>query len=194
MLPTQSSAAPDTASLKEELKEEVVDDGQPVVVRPEPEKVLLEWRAAVRPFKRRTRQFWATAMTMGFLVGLIFFFIEGWMPVAVIIAFLFLLYVRSSVPPEEIVVQMTTRGIKVGETKYLWREMVRFWFSEQWGQRLINIDIMRLPGRLVFLLGEAKEEEVREAVSKYLPYEEAKPTWVDRAATWVGKKLPMEGE
>jgi hypothetical protein len=180
--------------IKEAVKEAVEEAGQPVPVRREPEKVLLEWDAPVRSYKKRSRQFWTTAFTMAFLVGMIMFFVEGWMPVAVIIAFIFLVYVMSSVPPEEVHLQVTTRGLKIGESRYLWEEMVQFWFSEKWGQSLVNVVITRLPWRLVFLLGSVKKEELKGIFVKYLPYEEVKPTWIDRASTWLGKKLPLETE
>lgn len=122
------------------------------------------------------------------------FFVEGWMPVAVIIAFLFLVYVMSSVPPEEVVFQITTQGIKIGEGKYLWGEAVRFWFSEKWGQRMVNVDLVRLPGRISFLLGQAKESEVKETLEKYLPYEVARPSWLEKSSDWLSKKVPLEVE
>jgi hypothetical protein len=172
----------------------VEDDGMPVVVRREPEMVLQEWRAPVRVYKKRSKQFWTTAFMMAFLVGLIMFFVEGWMPVAVVIAFMFLTYVMSSIPPEEVTIQLTSRGVKLGDNKYLWGEMIRFWISERWGQKLVSIDLMRLPGRLTLLLGPMKEEVVKETVSKYLQYEEAKPTWIEKASTWLGKKFPLEVE
>lgn len=163
-------------------------------VRHEPEKVLLEWKAPIRPFKRRSRQFWTTAFMMAFLVGVIMFFVEGWMPVAVIIAFLFLAYVMSSVVPEEVLFQVTTQGIKVGEGKYFWGETVRFWFSEKWGQKMMNVDLTRLPWRASILLGAVRENDLKEIMSKYLPYEVAKPTWIERASAWLGKNIPLDVE
>lgn len=170
------------------------DGGQPVVIRPEPERVVLEWRAPVRPFKKRSRRFWMTAGLTAFLVGVIMVFVEGWMPVATILAFLFLVYAMSSNPPEEVDIQVTTKGFKVGDAKYLWGECFRFWISDRWGQKLVNVDVARLPGRITFLLGEQNEGYVKETISKYLPYEVAKPSWVEKASVWVGKKIPMEAE
>ena len=182
----------ETAPVAEKQPEVVVATQPQPPVRPEPEKVLLEWKAPVRPFKRRSRHFWTTAFMMAFLVGVIMFFVEGWMPVAVIVAFLFLVYVMSSVPPEEANFQVTTQGIKIGEAKYFWGECVRFWFSERWGQKLLNVDIVRLPGRISILLGDVKESQLRDVVSKYLVYEVARPSWVERASDWLGKTIPLE--
>jgi hypothetical protein len=183
------------------LKEKVVaestvvqDSGLLTAVKPEPEETLLEWKAPIRVYKKRGKQFWTTTFTMAFLVGVIFFFIEGWMPVAVLIAFLFLLYVMSSVPPEEIDIKITTRGVSLGGSKYFWGEMVRFWTVEQWGQKVVNVDIGRLPGRLMFLVGPMKEEQIKEVMSKYLTYEVAKPSVVEKASEWLGKKIPFEVE
>ncbi|KKT77440.1 MAG: hypothetical protein UW73_C0020G0012 [Microgenomates group bacterium GW2011_GWB1_44_8] len=170
------------------------ENGQPVVVRPEPERTILEWKAPVRVYKKRTKRFWMTALIMVFLFGVIAVFIEGWMPLATILAFLFVFYALSANPPDLVVIQITTRGFKIGEAKYLWGECFRFWVAEKWGQKLVHVDIGRLPGRTTFLLGDQHESRVKEVISKYVTYEVAKPTWLEKASDWVGKKLPMETE
>ncbi len=181
---------------RDEIKadDEVRDLGEPrpVVVRPEPEKILLTWRAPSRLFKERNREFWVTIFAMGGILGLILFFIEGWMPVAVIVAFVFLIYVLSTVPPEETEHRITNKGVVFGEKTYIWETLLRFWFEEKWGQRVLLVDTMRLPGRLNLLLGKTDEEEVRKTLKTYIIEEKPKEMWMDKAAKWVNKKVPLE--
>lgn len=176
------------------VKEPVPDEGavQPVVVRPEPEKVLLSWRSPSRPFKMRNREFWVTIFVMGGILGLILFVIEGWMPVAVIVALVFLIYVMSTVPPEMVDHKITNKGVVFGERTYVWANLTRFWFEEQWGQKKVLIDALVLPGRLQMLLGDATEEDLRTVLKTYLIEEKPKDVWMDKAVKWVNKKVPIE--
>src|SRR3990172_4343122 len=70
---------------------------RPVVVRREPERDLITWTAAGRPFKRRDRQFYVTIFAMAGIVSLVLFLAEGFMPVLLIISLVFLYYVLSTV-------------------------------------------------------------------------------------------------
>ena len=68
----------------------------------EPERKLLDWSAPARPFKRMNREFWVTIIAMAAIVGLILFFAEGFMPVILIVSIIFLVYVLTTVEPENI--------------------------------------------------------------------------------------------
>ena len=71
-------------------------------IRPELEKVLFSWKAPMRPFKARDREFWITTIVIAVIFGFILFLIEGVMPVILIVSIIFLYYVLSTVKPEEI--------------------------------------------------------------------------------------------
>ena len=45
----------------------------PEDMRPQPETLILEWQAPVRPFKKRNRQYYTTIAILVFLVSLILF-------------------------------------------------------------------------------------------------------------------------
>lgn len=181
---------------KSEVREPVEEQGeervQPVVLRPESERDLLVWEAPSRLYKERDREFWVTIFTMGGILGLILFFIEGWMPVAVIVAFVFLTYVMSTVPPEKVQYKLTNKGLVMGGKIYRWGSLLRFWFDTKLGQKMVLVDAVVLPGRFQLLLGEISEEEMREVLKTYLIEEKPKEAWVDQATKWVNKRVPLE--
>lgn len=159
--------------------------------RYEPEKDLVVWFAPARPFKRRNREYYITLLAMAAIVGLILFFAEGSMPVILIISLVFLFYVLNTVEPEGVEYKITTKGVKVAGRKTEWDKMVRFWFSRRFDSDLLIIETLTLPGRMELVVMPEKKEEIKKALAKYLPDEEAPPSFLDKLANWFSKKLPQ---
>jgi hypothetical protein len=164
----------------------------PASNKPIPEEIVFEWQAPSRPFKKRDRQYYTTIAAIVFLVSLILFFAGQLLPIAVVVSVGFLAYVLSSVPPEMIIYQVTTYGIRLENAFYSWDEMGRFWFEEKYGQPLMHIEIDRFPNRLTLMLGETTVEEAREIISEVLLEQKPQPTFFDKAATWLQEKIPLE--
>ena len=174
-------AAQEKSALKEEGKEEVVR---------EPEKDLVTWTAASRPFKRRNREFYITLIAIAAIVGLVLFLVEGFMPVILIVSLVFLFYVLSTVEPEKIEYKITTKGIFIALKRTDWNLISRFWFSRRFESELLVVQTFVLPGRLELVIDPDKKEEIKKALLKYVPEEEVPPSGLDRAAMWFSKKLP----
>lgn len=184
--------------MPEESKEEVgtlknpegEEEPRPVVERREAEKDLVSWTAPARPFKRRDREFYITIIAIAGIVGLVLFLIEGFMPVILIISLVFLFYVLSTVEPENISYKITNQGIKVAERRTDWTIMGRFWFSRRFNSELLVVETLGLPGRMELVINSADKEEIKKALTPYLPEEEAPPSYLDKAANWFAGRLP----
>ncbi|MBU0999743.1 hypothetical protein KKG24_05640 [Patescibacteria group bacterium] len=163
---------------------------EPVVVRREPERDLVSWSAYARPFKKRTRQFYVTAIAISSVVGLILFLAEGIMPVVLLIALIFLFYVMNTVEPQTVEYRITTRGITMAGKKIDWNLLGRFWFSKRAVDELLIVETANFPGRMEFVVKQENKEEIRKALSSYLPEEEIPPSALDKATAWVSNKLP----
>lgn len=158
-------------------------------------KVLFTWKAATRPFKKRDKEFWTTILAIIFLIVLILFFVKEWFLIAAIISLAFVFYVLSTVPPEEIEYRITNKGVAFEDKSYDWEFLWRFWFSDKYDQRILNIDTrLNLPGRLLFVIKKEDEPKIKEILEKYLLNEEAPPTFFDKASNWLAKKVPLELE
>jgi hypothetical protein len=138
------------------LKEEESSEPRPVVVKQEPERELVSWKAAARPFKRRDRRFYVTIFAMVGVTGAVLFFIEGVMPVVLIIALVFLFYVLSTVEPEEIGYTITNKGVKVAGKKTDYSFLGRFWFRHQFDSELLVIEAANLVGRMELVIDKDK--------------------------------------
>jgi len=169
----------------------------PIEVLPSKElKILYSWRAPARPFKRRDKEFWTTVLAIVFLVGLILFFVKEWFLIAAIIALTFVYYVLSTVEPEEMEYKIANRGIIYAGTTYPYETISQFWFSEKYGQRVVNFELRGggLVGRITVLVGSGDEKKIKEILTKYLLEEEIKPNFLDKAADWLQRKVPLESE
>jgi hypothetical protein len=155
----------------------------------EPERELVSWQAPARPFKRRNRDFYVTVIAIAAVFGLILFLVEGVLPVILIVSIVFLFYVLSTVEPEKIDYQITTKGIKVAGRLTDWRLMNRFWFTRRFDSNLLVVETATFPGRLEVVIDETKKEEIEKSCTKYLTHEEVSPSSLDKAANWVGKKF-----
>ncbi len=154
------------------------------------EKVLVNWIAPARPFKRRSRDFYITILAMASLFGLVIFFIEGFMPILLMISLIFLFYVMSTVEPENIEYQITNLGVKVAGNTTSWELMGRFWFARRFGSELLVIEIARLPGRMEIVVTPEVKEQVKAELEKKLTHEAIPPSRLDRMTGWFSKKLP----
>jgi uncharacterized membrane protein len=172
------------------LKESESSEPSPVVVKQEPEKELVTWKAASRPFKRRDRRFYITVFAMAGITALVLFAIEGVMPVVLIVALVFLFYVLSTVEPEEIEYTITNKGIKVADKKTGWAYLGRFWFRHQFDSELLVIEAANLVGRMELVIDKGKRDDIKKALSSHLTEEEIPPAYLDKAANWFAQKLP----
>jgi len=166
------------------------EQAQPVVLRQEPEKDLVTWTAPSRPFKRKDRQFYITLIAIAFIVCLVLFFVEGAMPVILIVSLIFLYYIMNTVEPGETEYKITTKGIKVAGKRTEWSVMTRFWFSSRFGSGLLVFETLVLPGRLELVIKDEIKEEIKKAVAIYLPEEEVPPSVLDKAVGWFANKMP----
>lgn len=159
--------------------------------KPRIEKDLISWIAPSRPFKRRDKQFYMTTVSIAGIVSLILFLAEGAMPVILIISLIFLYYVMSTVPPEDIEYKITTEGVKVGGKRTDWQFLGRFWFSKRYDSDLLVFETALIPNRMELVINPEIKQELEKVLKEYLVEEEISPSNLDRAIDWFSKKLPQ---
>lgn len=171
-------------------EEKKTSEPQAVVVRREPERDLVVWTGPARPFKKRDRQFYVTVFAMAGIVALVLFFAEGVMPVLLIISLVFLYYVLSTVPPEDVEYKITSKGIKVSGKLTEWQYLTRFWFSKRFDAELLVFESVVIPGRIEFVVKPDLKDKLRTEISAYIPFEEVPASGIDKVTEWFAKVLP----
>ena len=158
-------------------------------------KEIFSWEAPERPFKRRSKEFWTTLLSLVLLISLILFFAKEYFLIATIFALVFLFYILSTRPPQKITYRITNQGIFWGQAKYEWPVLHSFWIEEENGQAILNVaTYLNFPKRLILPLGEEDEKVLREILENFLPYEQPEPTFIEKAANWLAKTFPLEGK
>ena len=157
------------------------------------EKVILEWTAAARPYKERTREFYTTVGSIAFLLGVILLLLKEFLLIGVIIAFAFLSYVLAANKPEDAKHQITTKGIRTDDKLYEWESLVSFWLKKQWDTEMVICKTRSaLPGVILMVIDQKKREDIVKAIGEKIPLEKPTDSWVDKASKWLSDKIPLE--
>ena len=73
--------------------------------------------------------------------------------------------------------------------------MGRFWFDDKSGQRVLEIELGKFPGRLTFVLIEGltpREKDLENVLSEILVKEKPELTTYEKIANWFKEKIPLE--
>lgn len=164
----------------------------PGMYKPVPEVIIFEWMALSRPFKKRNRQFFVTVLVIALLVSLILFFSGQVLPIAMVFSVVFLNYVLSVIPPQEIRHTITTFGVNVEGNLYYWQELGRFWFDTKYGSTLLFIEVARFPGRITLVIPKEKKEAIQEVLTEVLLHQKPPLSTFEKIAQWLQEKFPLE--
>lgn len=156
------------------------------------EEVYITWTSPSRLFKRRNKEYFTNIGAIVFLLVVILIFAREFVLVAAVLSIVFLIYVLSTVPPEDVTHRLTNLGIESAGHFYRWEELAEFWFEEQWGQVLFVLQPI-MGTRIILLLGAQDKKQIQEVSEKHIPFR-AQPdkSWVENAASWLSKKIPLE--
>jgi hypothetical protein len=157
------------------------------------EKIILEWTAPARPYKTRSREFYTTVLSIAFLLGVILLLLKEFLLIGVIIAFAFLSYVLATHKPENVTHQITTDGIRTDNKLYEWEGIINFWLKKQWDQEVIICKTKAaIPGVILLVIDDTKRDSILKAVGEKIPLVKPTDSFVDRASSWLGNKIPLE--
>ena len=155
-------------------------------------QILLSWKSPTRMFKKINREYVTTITAILVLIGVILIFLKEWFLIAVLVALGFFYFILSTIKPEETEHQITNQGVITAGKSYFWDQLVRFWFEQKDGQKILFIDaIDRINLRLMMLLSDKNEDQIRKVLTSYLPEEKPENTWVDKAGEWVSRQIPL---
>lgn len=156
------------------------------------ERLLYEWSALERPYKRWSRDFYSTIIVLAFLVSVIMFFIEGVMPVLVVWAVVFMAWAINKTQPQEAKYLLTNWGIRTTNAIYRFEEMKSFWFEDRHGQKLMRMLTGRFPGQLILVIPAEDEEKIKKIMLEKVVMEKPDPNWSDKVVKWWSEKVPLD--
>jgi hypothetical protein len=155
---------------------------------------MLEWTAPGRPYKKRSKQYFLTALLIMVLVEIILFLFSEYLLMLVVLSLVFVTFALAIVPPKNFHYRISSEGIKIEDKFFLWQELYDFYFIKKEGTPTLHVRTQAyIPGELIITLGNEDEEKIKNALIAYLPFREyVKPTFLDKAAEWISKNFPLE--
>lgn len=157
-------------------------------------RTLLSWSAPGRPFKKRGKQFYMTALLIALLVEVILFLFSQYLFMFVVASLVFVGFSFAIIPPKNFHYRISNQGVMVEDHFYLWKELYDFYFRRREGEDILYIRTEDfLPGALIIPLGDIHKEQVKQAMIPFLPYREfVKPTFMDKSGDWLARNFPLE--
>ncbi|HLD01961.1 MAG TPA: hypothetical protein VJC10_03735 [Patescibacteria group bacterium] len=157
-------------------------------------KTLLSWHAPGRPFRGRSKEFYATALLFVLVFEIMAFLFSWYALMAAIAAVFFLSYALTTIPPKDFHYRISSQGVKVENHFYLWQELYDFYFTKQEGETVVHIRTKAfIPGELLLTLGSIPREQLKSALLHYLPFREyVESTFVEKSGEWLSKTFPLE--
>lgn len=160
-------------------------------------QLLLDWKAPLRPYKKRSSTILRFYLAVALLLSAIFFFFGDRILLIPIWALVFLFYILTITPPPEVENRITAFGIEAAGVTLRWESLSHFYFGKRFGFHTLTI-VSRAPYFYHAYMVVPDDETKRRLISilsLHLMYQE-KPekTLTDKMLDFVSVVLPDEEE
>ncbi len=155
---------------------------------------LISWHAPGRPFKTHSKEYFVNIFLITVAIEVIVFLFHMYLLMLVILSLAFLAFALAIVPPHMFYYKITSEGIRIEDSFFIWDELYDFYFTKQNGIELVKIGTKSyFPGELTLMLGDITPQQLKMALISYLPFREyVKPTFTQKAGDWLEKNFPLE--
>ncbi|MBP6913832.1 MAG: hypothetical protein KBC00_04450 [Candidatus Levybacteria bacterium] len=157
-------------------------------------RTLLSWTAPGRPWRKKGREFYASALLIFFFIEVIVFLFAQYQLMLAVAAITFLSMVLSLVPPKDFHYRISTEGVKVEDHFYIWGELYDFFFKkiDKVDTLIIRTEAL-IPGELRLTLGNVSRDHTRRVLINFLPYREVvRQTFMEKSGEWLSKNFPLD--
>lgn len=157
-------------------------------------KTLLSWTAPGRPFRKRTKQYFLTALLLMLLIEIVLFLFSQYALMLVVLSLVFVAFALAIVPPHDFHYRISTEGITIEDHFSLWQELYDFYFKKIEGVDVLQIRTHDLlPGVLTVPIQGLDKEHVKSILLPYLPFREVvRETFMEKSGDWLARNFPLE--
>jgi hypothetical protein len=154
----------------------------------------LSWHAPGRPYKARSTEYYINSFLILMAVEIILFFFSQYLLMLVVFSLAFLAFALAVIPPHVFYYRISSEGLRLEDTFFIWDELYDFYFLKRHGQDVLFIRTKAyFPGELTITLGDITTQQIKNVLIPYLPFREyVKPTFMERAGEWLEKNFPLE--
>ena len=157
-------------------------------------KTLLSWHAPGRPFKKHSREYFANIILIMLAIEIILFLFSQYLLMLVVISLAFLAIALAITPPHLFYYKITTEGVRIENSFFIWGELYDFYFTTHFGIKILRIRTKAyFPGELTITIGDIPEDQIKSVLLYYLPFREyVEPTFIEKAGDWLARNFPLE--
>lgn len=153
------------------------------------------WEAPSRSFKKREKEYFVNFGVLVFFISLIFLFFQEFIVIITIWVLFGILYIFSTIEPENVTHKITDRGIDFAGFEYKWRDLSSFYFAKKNNINVLYLNTKKaLPGRIYLILSpEINPDKIYDILKTHLDFIE-KPvnSWFDKVVENVSDKFSLE--
>lgn len=157
-------------------------------------RTFLAWTAPGRPFKKKSRQYFITAILITILIEVLLFLFSQYVLMMVVLSLVFLTFSLATVPPANFHYRISTEGIMIENHFFIWQELYDFYFRKREGVEVLHVRTHAfIPGELTLTFGDLNKEQIKNVLLPYLPYREVvEPTFMEKSGEWLTRTFPLE--
>ena len=155
----------------------VIPAGRLKEERPLKKEVLLEWVGLTKlPATKKNEKFMRSVTIIAFVVLALLVILQEFIPIIAVLVVVFISYVISAAPAEQIKYAITTLGFNYADEFYPWDAFRYFFVTQKEDYVVFNLDLNKQGvSRLFVLAPEEKTEEIKNLFNEYLPFLEKPP-------------------
>jgi hypothetical protein len=156
---------------------------------------ILAWHAPGRPFKKHSKEYYINGFLILTSIEIVaFLMLHDIYLSSAIFSVAFLWFALSIVPPHIFYYKITSEGIRIENSFFIWDELYDFYFAKHYGIDVVKIETNAyIPGELTLVLGNITTQHIKEALLPFLPFREyVNPTFTQKAGDWLEKNSPLE--
>lgn len=156
-------------------------------------QIILHWKAPIRPYKKRGKNIIRFFLALALLLSVLVIFFADKILLVPIWAVLFLFYVLTITPPQEIEHKITRFGIESADITVRWELLSHFYFTNRFGFTILTV-VAHPPfyTHMYFVVpSDELKNKVLSVLSEHLIYQE-KPnrTFTEKMLGWLSMLIP----
>jgi len=136
-----------------------------------PTVVLYRWSSPARIFRKKDNRWFVSVAFVILVFILLFAFLQDILPIFVLVALMFLMYLLGTVEPQDVTHEVTNKGIRTSDKLYKWSELKNFWFADhnEWIKLYVDTNL-QFPARLIMLVKPEEDKKIFDVLKKDLEY------------------------
>ncbi len=158
-------------------------------------QVVFAWKSPLRPYMNRSPQIIRFYLAVALLLSLILFFFGDRILLIPLWTLLFLFYVFTVTPPQEVEHKINQFGVTTAQNTYRWEILDHFYFDKRFGFDILVLVTHGPWTDYIYIVIPTEEikDKVTVFLSEHIIYqEEPKKNFTDKTITWFLKFVPDE--